>query len=259
MNNENGKSKKVDLGMTVPHQRPGKEKDADNFSDDFAPPKSAKQSRMDDLEMIPPPNINKPNSQPVSLNFDKTTANINILKDVRQDEMPPASNQPPTDDWGRTIHNISIFREGKPADWEVTIPPVNNPKQEKKDDWSMPEPIFRVSEGESLEVVAKRTAVFNLKDIEDFGKTTSNFNFSEVSPPEPFNQTAPNLNIQSQPDVSEPFPANKIVVENKPPARSSNYKVFFIVVGLFSMLLFASVILIGIYLLFLNYPWKQNH
>ncbi len=120
----------------------------------------------------------------------------------------------------------------------------------------MPEPIFRVSEGESLQEVAKRSVVFNLKDIEGIGKTTSDSNISEVSPPELSNQTAPNLNLQPKPkpNISDSFPAGEIAVENKPPVRPNNYKVIFIVVGIFSMLLFAGIVLFGIYLLFLNNP-----
>ncbi|CAN5788412.1 hypothetical protein BH24ACI1_BH24ACI1_13940 [soil metagenome] len=254
MSVENDKPKKVDWRMTMSHLRLGKEKNADNFSDDFAlPPKSSKQSQVDDWEMISS-DLNKPNSQPFSWDSDKITPNINIPKDVRQDETLLTSNQPPTEDWEMIVHNISISREGKPVDWEVTIPPVHNPKQKKKDDWSMPEPIFRVSEGESLEEVAKRAPVFNLKDIEVFGKTTPDFNSYEVSPPEPFNQTAPNLNLQPKPNISDSFPADEIAVENKPPVRPNNYKVIFIVVGLFSIFLFAGVVLFGIYLLFLNNP-----
>ena len=253
MSDENDKPKKDDWRMTTPHMYLGKEKGADNFSDDFAaPPESAKESQMDDWEMTPPI-LNKPNNQPFSSDFDKTAPNTNISKDVRQDETPPTSNQPPTEDWGRTVHNINISPEEKLADWEITIPPsVDNPKQEKKDDWSMPKPIFRVSEGESLKEVAKRAAVFNLKGIRATGKTTSDSNFSEVSLPEPFNQTAPNLNLPPQPDISDLFPDNEVVVENKPPVRSSNYKVFIIAGGLFSLLLFASVGLVGTYFLFLS-------
>ena len=116
----------------------------------------------------------------------------------------------------------------------------------------MPEPIFRISEGESLEEVAKRASVFNLKDVEDFGKIAPDFNSSEVSPPEPFNQTKPNLNLQ--PNISKPLSGYEIAIENKPLVRPNNYKVIFIVVGIFSMLLFAGIVLFGIYLLFLNNP-----
>ena len=87
MSVENDKLKKVDWGMTMPHLRLGKKKGPDNFPDDFAPPKSAKQSRIDDWEMISP-NLDKPNSQPFSSDFDKITPNINIPKDVRQDQTP---------------------------------------------------------------------------------------------------------------------------------------------------------------------------
>ncbi len=235
MSDVNDKPKKDDCGMTVPHPHPDIEKGADNFSDDFASP-----------------DLNKPNSQPFSWDSDKITPNINIPKDVRQDETPPTPNQPPTEDWEITGHNIIISRQGKPTDGEVAISPVNNPKQKKKDDWSMPEPVFRVSEGESLEEVAKRTPIFNLKDIEDFGKTNPNFNFSEVSPPEPFNQTVPNLNLQPQPDISDSFSAGEIAIENNSPVRPNNYKAIFIVVGLFSMLLFAGAVVFGLYLLFLK-------
>ena len=269
MNDENDKPKKDnDWGMTIPNLRSDKEKGEDDFSDDFAaPPKSAKQSPMDDWEMIPP-NLDEPNSQTVSSDFDKTTSDTNIPKDVGQDETPLMPIPLPTEDWGRTIHNISISREGKSDDWEVTIPTINNPKQEKEDEWSMPEPIFRVSEGENLEEVAKRTAVFNLKDIQGMGKITPDSNFSEVSPPEPLNQpapsqptpsqTAPKLNLQPQPDISEAPPFKEIAiedkVENKPPARPSNYKTVFIAGGLFSMLLFTGVVSSGIYLLYFNNP-----
>ena len=254
MSDENDRSKKDDREITVPHLRLGKEKNANNFSDDSAPPlKSAKQWQMDDWEMVPP-DLNKPNSQQFSSDFDKITPNTNTPKDVRQDKTPLTLNQPPTEDLGMTIHNISISREEKLADWEVTIPSVNNPKQNKKDGWSMPEPIFRISEGESLEEVAKRASVFNLKDVEDFGKTAPDFNSSVVLPPEPFNQTAPSLNLQPKPNMSDSFSASEIAVENKPPVRQNNYNVIFIVVGLFSMLFLASVVLFGIYLLFLKNP-----
>ncbi len=94
MSDENDKPKKDDWGMTPPHLRLGKEKGADNFSKDFAPPpKSSKQSQMDDWEMIPP-DLDKPNSQPFSSDFGKITPNINIPKDVRQNETPPTPNQP---------------------------------------------------------------------------------------------------------------------------------------------------------------------
>lgn len=87
MSDVNDKLKKDDWGTTIPRLRPGKEKGAGNFSNDFAPPKLAKQSRIDDWEMISP-NLDKPNSQPFSSDFDKITLNINIPKDVRQDQTP---------------------------------------------------------------------------------------------------------------------------------------------------------------------------
>ena len=250
MSDENKKPKKDDWGMTTPNLHFGKEKGRDNFSENFAaPPKSAKQSRMDDWEMIPP-NLNNLNGQPFSSDLDKSAPNIKIPKNVRQDETTPMSNQPSAEDWGMTVQNVSVSSEEKPSDWEVNVPPpFKNLKQEKKSEWSMPEPVFRHSEGEDLEEVAKRTAVFNLKDVEDFGETTSDFDFSEVSPPEPFKPIAPNINLQPQPYISDSLPADKIALESKPPVHPSNDKVIFIVVGLFLLLLFASVVLFGIYLL----------
>ncbi len=272
MNDENDRPKDDDWGMTMPHLRLAKDKNADDFSDDFAPPKNrVSQPPADDWGMTQQ-NFNLPDSQPSSSDYDKTTPNISVPKDVRQNETPLAPIQPPTDDWSMTAPNVNIPREEKQSDWQATAPNINLPQenksddwgmsapninvpQEKKpDDWSMPAPVFRISEGESLDEVAKRTMYSIPREAVNFDATTPNFNLSEVSSRESFDGNTPNLALPSPPIVSEQFPASQPASESKKPVKSGNSKLIYIVGGLFTMLLFAGVFLAGTYFLFFREP-----
>lgn len=279
MNDEKDNPKSDDWGMTMPHLRLEKDKNADDFSEDYAPlKKSANQKPSDDWGMTQQ-NFNLPDHQ-TSSDFDKTSPNVEIPKDIRQDETPRETNHPPADDWGMTTPNINLAPEKKQSDWEatapninipqenksedwgMTVPSVNAPKQDKKDEWSMPAPVFRRSEGEKLDDVAKRTGFFNLKDLDNFDKspqkesdnfdkTTPNFNFSEVAPPGEFGKTAPeNLDLRPQPDVSGQSSTVQSAIESKPTAQPGNSKIIYIVGGLLAMLLFVIVFSVGTYFLF---------
>ena len=271
MNDENDKPKDNDWGMTMPHMRLEKDKNADDFSDDFAPnPYSAgKQTPADEWGMTQQ-NFNLPNKQPSD--FDKTTPNINIPKDVWQDEKIPSSHQPPSDDWGATAPNINIpseakqddwgattpninipTQENKPDDWGMNAPNVNVPKQEKQNDWSMPAPVFRISEGEKIDNLPKRSPNFDQAETDSFDKTTPNFNLSEISPPHPYGAALPASDLPVQPNVSEPLPANQSATLPQT-AKASGSKLIYVLVGLIALFFFGIVALAGVYFLFLNKP-----
>jgi sulfatase modifying factor 1 len=284
MNDEKDEPKNDDWGMTMPHLRLEKDKNADDFSRDFAPrikPNAQQTSSSDDWGMNVQ-NLNSPNNQTAHTDFDKTTPNINIAKNVWEDETPPSVSQPPandwemmvpninlspetkppptpSDDWGATAQNINVSPENKAADdWGMTVPNLNAPKREKQDNWSMPDPVFRISDGEKLDDVAKRTMYpISPSEIGNFDKTTPNFNLSGVSSAREETSTtrsAPHLDLQSQPSVSEQFTAAEKSEEVKQSAKSDNSKIFFIIGGLFTMLLLAGIFLAGIYILFFNKP-----
>jgi formylglycine-generating enzyme required for sulfatase activity len=268
------KPKDDDWGMTMPHMRLEKDKNADDFADDFAPnPYSANQSSADEWG-VTQQNFNLPPNQ-ASSDFDKTTPNINIPKDAWRDENPysppqssgddwgmttPNINIPggqKQDDWGATAPNINIPQENKPSDWGMTVPNVNVPKQEKKDDWSMPAPVFRISEGEKIDNLPKRTPNLNQNEAGGFDKTAPNFNLSEVSSSQSFDKTAPNRNLQSQPNVSEQFSAGQAAVQTPQVERASSgggSKMIYVLGGIIALLFFGIVALAGAYFLFLNKP-----
>ena len=272
MNDENDKSKNDDWGMTMPHMRLEKDKNADDFSDDFAPnPYAAEnQPKADDWGMTQQ-TFNLPNNQPSD--FDKTTPNINIPKDVWEDKSPPSSHQPASSDWGATAPNINIPpeqkngdwaatapninispQENKPDDWGMTAANINVPKQEKKDDWSMPAPVFRISEGEKIDNLPKRSPSINQNEPDNFDKTTPNFNLSEISPPHPYNTPTPNFELQPQPNRSEPISVNQPTAPIPQTAKASGSKLIYVLVGLIVMLFLGIVALAGVYFLFLNKP-----
>ena len=105
MNDENDRLKDDDWGMTMPHLRLEKNRNADDLPDDFAPPRhSANQPPTDDWGMTQQ-NFNLPNNQSSFSDFDKTTPNINIPKDAWHDSNPPASQSSP-DEWSATRQNF---------------------------------------------------------------------------------------------------------------------------------------------------------
>jgi formylglycine-generating enzyme required for sulfatase activity len=266
------KPKDDDWGMTMPHMRLEKDKNADDFSDDFAPNpySTGNQPKADDWGMTRQ-NFNHPNEQPSD--FDKTTPNINIPKDVWQDEKFPTPHQPATSDWGATAPNINIPptqknddwaatapninvppQENKPDDWGMTAANINVPKPEKKDDWSMPAPVFRISEGEKIDNLPKRSPSFNQNEADNFDKTTPNFNLSDISPPHPYNTPSPKFDLPPQPNISEPIPVNQSAASIPQAAKASGSKLIYVLGGLIVMLFFGVVALAGVYFLFLNKP-----
>jgi formylglycine-generating enzyme required for sulfatase activity len=251
------KPKDDDWGMTMPHLRLEKDKNADDFSDDFAPnPYSSKQQPTDDWGATQQ-NFNLPSNQSSLTDHDKTTPNINIPKDVWQDETPSAPSQLPSDDWGMTAQNVNIPREAKQDDWGATAPNINipqenksddwsinapnpsMPKREKQDDWSMPAPVFRISEGERVDNLPKHTPNFNQDNTGGFDKTTPNFNLSELSSPGA---------------VSEAAPKSQTAAEAPKVEKTGSSKMIYVLGGLIVFLFLGIVVLAGVYFLFLNKP-----
>lgn len=252
MNDGNDKPKNDDWGMTMPHMRLDKEKNEDDFSDDFAPNTKPTPVQSADDSAATAPNFNLLNEQSTAL--DKTAPNLQIPEDVWEDESPSTIKQPAADDWGMTTPNIDVPQTGRQEDWETNLLPGNSPKQGRENQWSMPKPVFRISEGEKLDDVAKRTVAFNFSEIDSFDKSAPSPKLPENPPSEAFTQTAPNINLQSQPNISEQIPASQVAAEAKPIETPKRSKTPFIIGGLFAMFLFASVFLAGIYFLFFNNP-----
>lgn len=246
MNDENDKPKSGDWGMTMPHLRFDKDKNAADFSDEFKPnPYSANQPQADDWGMTRQ-NFNQPSSD-----FDKTTPNINIPKNVRQNENPPSYDQSSPDGWEMMSPNADIPLEDKQGDWEMTAPKISVPKQDKQDDWSMPAPVFRVSEGEKVDSLPKRTLNFNRTEADDYDKTTTNFNLSELSPPYPYGSGSANID-SPPPGIPATIRVNQTAAAMPKTEKASDSKLIYVLVGLVLMLFFAIVVLVGAYFLFLS-------
>ncbi|MCY7377537.1 MAG: SUMF1/EgtB/PvdO family nonheme iron enzyme [Pyrinomonadaceae bacterium] len=264
MNDENDKPKDDGWGMTMPHLRQEKEKNADGFSDDFAPnvSRTPNDSAGDEWEMTAP-NLEVPNDYPpssASSAYDKTAPSLDIPPNDWQDKKSPLAS-PPADDWAMNAPNVSVPPENKPDDWAMNAPNFSPPKPEKKSNWSMPTPVFRVSEGENIDDV-KRTAAFKLSDLEGFDKDLLNLKPSAALP-KSFDKPAPKVNFETPPPVvpnqfavappvSESSPVNQAAESSKPPEKKKTSKIPFIMGGLLAMLLFAGGSLAGVYFLFLN-------
>jgi len=261
------KPKDDDWGMTMPHMRLEKEASADDFSDDFAPNPYSSNQPTDDNWGKTQQNFNLPQNQSSLSDYDKTTPNLQIPKDVWQDETPAAASD---DDWGMTTPNVNVPRQAKQEDWGATapninIPPENKaddwgmpnvsaPKPEKPADWSMPAPVFRISEGEKVDNLPRRTPNFNRDEADGFDKTTPNFNLSEISPP-PYGAASPNVNLPVSPSASAPLPPNQIVAETPKVERAGGgSKMIYVLGGLIVLLFFGIAVLAGAYFLFLNKP-----
>ena len=260
MNDENDKPTSDDWGMTMPHLRLEKNKNSGDFSGDFAS------------------NSYSANHPPAS-DFDKTSPNLNISRDIWQDnlssnpqqssgddwamtapniDIPREENTPhvqKNDDWAATVPNINVQEKGKQDDWGMSVPDVNAPKHEKQDDWSMPAPVFRVSEGEKVDNLPKRTINFNQNEADVYEKTTPNFNLSEISPPYLYGSSAsPNFASQPQPNISEPFSADQSAAVTPKTERAASWKLIYLLGGLIATLFFAIVALALVYFLILRKP-----
>lgn len=258
------KPKDDDWGMTMPHMRIDKDKNADDFSDEFAANPYAGKKPADDWGMTEQ-NFSVPNNQQPSSDFDRTAPNINVPRDVWNDA--PASNQPSSnDDWGMTAPNINLSNqaqsggwdatapninippENRPADWEMTVPNVNQPP-EKGGDWSMPAPVFRISEGEKVDNLPKRAPNFEREEAGGFDKTTPNFNLADVAPP-PYDAAPPSA-------TAENLSSSQPVAEAAPAAKSSGgggSKMIYVLGGVIALLFFGIVALAGVYFLYLDRP-----
>lgn len=234
MNDGNDKPKDDDWGMTMPHAR--LDKNADDSSMSSAP--NPYRQPSDDGWDATTPNFNLADVEPTVSDAEKTAPNFQISPDDWSDAPQPSANQATA-----------------VSDWEMGAPTTPQNSEPKKTEWSMPEPVFRISEGEKLDDVAKRTVAFNWGDFDKKEPAAPHRPLPENPPQPSYNQAAPNTGFQPQPSLSEEISANRINAETaKPPAKAESSKMIFIVGGLAAMFLFAGVFLAGIYFLFLNKP-----
>lgn len=140
---------------------------------------------------------------------------------------------------GKAMNNEND--KSKREDWEMSVPNSNIPKQEKPDDWTMPAPVFRVSAGEKIADLPKRSFDFNQNDANHQDKITSNFDFSDFSPPYPYDAASPN---------QKPIRNQSVAVRKTEKAPVS--KLIYVLGGSLLMLLFAIIALAGVYFLFLH-------
>ena len=270
--NPKNKPKNDDWGMTMPHLRYEEIKNAEGFSDDFAPNVNRTPNKSDDDGWgMTTPNLNVPanySSASDASDFDKTAPNINIPKDVWEDRTLPPPNPLPAADWGATAPNINIPAENSPDEWAMDAPVFNPPPTPpKKNEWAMPTPVFRVSEGENIDDV-KKTAAFKLSDLQGFDMDTTSFKSSAPPPatPDSFDKTAPNFDFREHqppsfpsqfvepPIISEPLPVNYSAEPTATIEKKSASKLPFIIGGLLLMFLFAGVLLGGVYFFLLSKP-----
>jgi formylglycine-generating enzyme required for sulfatase activity len=226
-------NKKDDWGMTMPHTR--LDDKAKESIKDFSPKIDAPTPPIDDWGVTEanvklPPNLVPPAnpgpSQPYS-DFDKTVPNIDLPPQYQNAPKTPAAPTPPVDDWGMTQANVEL------------------PKEHKKDDWQMPQPVFRISSGETPSF-DKTTPHINLRNAgaedfsspyeDDFGnKTTPYYRLPE-------NQAA-------APSVPPPVSEQFTTAEEKPAAApsSGNKKWILLLAGLFVFFLVGTVGLLALY------------
>jgi formylglycine-generating enzyme required for sulfatase activity len=225
-----------DWGMTMPNVRLDDDKKAKEAVENFAPKTDAVPAPppADDWGMttpnvqVPPNAVPPPNQmpgQPVS-DFDKTAPNINIPQHFSEEPKTP-----PADDWGMTQAN------------------VQTPKAGKNDDWQMPQPVFRVSEGEKP----------------NFDKTTPNFNLKDFDSPyeeEVGNKTAPYYRLpenQTEQTAGAPPPAavSAQSADNSPEKpivkpKSGNAKWILLLGGLFAFFLIVIAGVVAAYFLYFD-------
>lgn len=134
--------------------------------------------------------------------------------------------------------------KSKSDDSKTSAPNLNVSKQEKPDEWTMPAPVFRVSEGESIHNLPKRSPSYNQNDAGWHDKVTPNYNFSDFSPPYPYDAASPN---------QKPILINQSAAVRKS-EKAANSKLIYALGGSILMLFFALVLLAGVYFLFLRKP-----
>lgn len=210
--------------MTMPHHR--LDEKAKEAMKNFAPQNQDVPSSLpeDDWGMTMV-NDQKNLSSPVfssGAEFDKTTPNINLQQ---------APSGPPADDWGMTQANVEV------------------PKEKNKGDWQMPQPVFRVSDGEKP----------------GFDKTTPHINLQKNQAEESVEGlSAPYYQLtegQSKPtpvaeedfsDELRPEPRSKEKFQTAASASSGNMKWVLILIGMFVFFLFLTGSGIAAYFLFFS-------
>ena len=216
-----------DWGMTLPPKRLDdlvSKESVENFApkNDAAPP-------VDDWGMTTP-NVNIPPNQMPSLpnsDYDKTTPNIKVPQEFMEPMQTPSN--PPADEWGMTEANINI------------------PKETKNDGWQMPQPVFRISEGETPNF-DKTTPNINLKNLPDFGSSDEDADNKTT----PYHRLPENQAAASAPQVftSKQLDENTITEKSVVKAKSGNAKWILLLAGLFAFFLILTTAVIGVYFLY---------
>lgn len=234
--------KNDDWGMTIPPKRLDELKPKESVENltpktDAVPnPPPADDWGMTTPHVKIPQNAIPPQSQasspPIS-DFDNTTPNINIPQQFS--ETPKPSSNPPTDDWGLTEANVNI------------------PKENKKEDWQMPQPVFRVSEGEKPNF-DKTTPNINLKnEMGDFGSPYQEDLGNQTTPYYrlPDNQAESGAAIEPQLSAVEQSADDN---KEKPTVKikSGNAKWVLLLGGLFGFFLIFTTSLIAVYFLYFD-------
>lgn len=128
-------------------------------------------------------------------------------------------------------------------EWEMSLPNVPTPKADlgTSGEWQMPEPVFRVSDGDPVKRTGERMITPAAVEAENVVAETDSV-------------------VQAQPDISEEFQASEIDddarnIQTAAEARSAkgNAKWMVLLGGIFVFFAIVGGILIGAYFLF----WKQ--
>ena len=125
--------------------------------------------------------------------------------------------------------------------WTMDMSTNEIPKEETKGRWEMPEPVFRVSNGKTLDKpkTAASPLPLNLQPVRP-----------EIAP-----AVAGVSNIQPQPYISEAFTADEPDDIEEPPVKTESGvgRMILIGVGILAMVLFAVGFLAGVYFLFFSH------
>ncbi len=123
-------------------------------------------------------------------------------------------------------------------DWSMDMSTGEIPLEEPKK-WKMPEPVFRVSSGTSLDKPKPPPPVEQMA----------------VSEPPPSQINEPPARIQPQPDIPEEIAIGDPDLTEEPPAEVKNDtgRIILIIAGVLAMAIFAIGFLIGVYFLFFHH------
>ncbi len=176
-------------------------------------------------------NVKIPKSQMPNLpssDFDRTAPNIKVPQEFLETPKPPSNPSP--DEWGMTEANVKV------------------PNESKHDSWQMPQPVFRISEGETPNF-DKTTPNINLKNLPDFGDSDEDSG----------NKTTPYYRLPENQAVAEVNQPAAVIPEQldeqsaaQPVAKSTsgNGKWILLLVGLFGFFLILTAAVVGAYFLY---------